>query len=88
MEEGTRAGTIGSQLVSASELLSRHTESVYSGEPWTIYVKTLHKCWPYLPSFRKVVLGQFFFCRSRLFFLCVRTSSVGTCSRYRKYVQQ
>ena len=61
MEGGTRAGTKVSQLVSASELLSRPMESVYSGESWTIYVKSLHKFWPYLPSFRKDVPRQFFF---------------------------
>ena len=24
-------------------------ESVNSGESWSIYVKSLHACWPYLP---------------------------------------
>ena len=28
-------------------------ESAYSGESWTIYIKSLHACWPYLISFRK-----------------------------------
>ena len=36
----------------------------------------------------KSSLATFFFGRSRLFFLYVRTSSVRTCSRHRKYVQQ
>ena len=30
-----------------------YMESVYSGESWTIYIKSLHACWPYLPSYRK-----------------------------------
>ena len=41
------------QIVPASKLLSRRVDSVYSGESWTIYIKSLHACWLYFPSLRK-----------------------------------
>ena len=54
MEGGTRAGTIGSSdRLGVGALLKIFTESVYSGESWTIYIKSQHACWPYLPSYRK-----------------------------------
>ena len=54
MEGGTRAGTIGSSdRLGVGALLKIFTESVYSGESWTIYIKSQHACWSYLPSYRK-----------------------------------
>ena len=47
-------GRYVSQNVTASELLSRRMESVYSGESWTTYIKnSIYACWSYLPSYRK-----------------------------------
>ena len=60
MERGTRAGTIDfSGRLGVRALIKTYGVRVH-GESWTIYVKSLHKCWPYLPSFRKVVPGQFY----------------------------
>ena len=75
MEGGTRAGTIGfsARLYVRALIKKYHMDSVYSGESWTINVKSLHKCWPHLPSFRKVVPGQFFFFFKVSAFLTSRT---------------
>ena len=54
MEGGTRARAIGSSdRPGVRALLNIYMESVYSGESWTIYIKSQHACWPYLPSYRK-----------------------------------
>ena len=54
MEGGTRAGTIGSSdRPGVRALLKIYMESVYSVDSWTIYIKSQHACWPFLPSYRK-----------------------------------
>ena len=54
METGVRAGTIGSSVrPGARALLKKFLESMYSGECWTIFIKSQHVCWSYLPSSRK-----------------------------------
>ena len=50
----TRAGTTSfSDRPGVRAPVKRNMESVYSGESWTIYIKSQHACWPYLPSYRK-----------------------------------
>ena len=54
MKGGSRAGTISSSdRPGVRALVNIHMKSVHSGESWTIYIKSQHACWPYLPSCRK-----------------------------------
>ena len=53
MEGSTRAGTIGLSDLLGIRALIKTTESMSSGESWTIYIKSPHTCWSHLPSFRK-----------------------------------
>ena len=54
---GARAGTISfSDRPGVRALIKIYMEWVYSGESWTIYIKSLHACWLYLPSYSQPLL--------------------------------
>ena len=52
MDGVTRAAKIGLSDRPGVRALIQTMESVNSGEPWTVYIKSLHACWSYLASFR------------------------------------